>query len=101
MASAGNEDSDVDEFMIVCPNCGSTGSAVCVEPDRPSQLGQAPAVIRLSREFYRRVGLNNALEMVCDACQIVVEFHGTATWLRRARPADHPGRSPAATRPLR
>lgn len=89
MSMTEDGDNSVDEFMIVCPNCGSVGSAVCVEPDRPSQQGQATSVIKLSREFYRRVGVKNTLEMVCESCETVVEFHGKATWLRCAERNEH------------
>lgn len=72
-------------FMIVCPNCGAVGSAAYEDADTPQGPGWSPAVLRLSREFYRRVCFDGRLETVCDGCRTVVEFDHTSTWLRRAR----------------
>lgn len=74
-------------FMIVCPNCGAVGSAAYEGADIPKGPGWSLSILRLSREFFRRVAINGDLETVCDGCRTVVELHGTSTWLRRARPA--------------
>lgn len=71
-------------FMIVCPNCGAVGSATNEEPKTAQGAGWDPFALRLSKEFHRRINARGGLEMVCDACRTVVEFHGTATWLKRA-----------------
>lgn len=75
-------------FMIVCPNCGAAGSAAYESADTPKSPDWNLSILRLSGEFYRRVAVNGRLETVCEACRTVVEFHGTSTWLRRARGKD-------------